>query len=270
MFQPILPMGGLAGWAVLSRTYELQTRSFNASPAITRDTDYFVEKIGEINTAEELVADRRLLRVALGAYGLEDDINSKAFLQKILEGGVINQESLANKLADDRYKQFAKAFGFELGTPNTKLSDFPEKIVDRFRRQQFEVAIGEQDQTMRFALNADRMLEEFAAASGADDTKWFRLMGNAPLRKVMETALGLPESIGKLDIDRQLEDFKDRAARQLGGNGFAQFADKDARDAVVQRYLARAQVAEIATQSTASIAISLLENSVAFAKSFRR
>ena len=47
--------------------------TFTKSIELKRDTEYFQEKISSITSAEELVSDRRLLTVALGAFGLQDD-----------------------------------------------------------------------------------------------------------------------------------------------------------------------------------------------------
>ena len=75
-FQPIIPMSGLGGWAFLNATRNSQTKAFEQSPAISRDTDYFEARIGDIDSAEALVSDRRLLRVALGAFGLQDQMQN--------------------------------------------------------------------------------------------------------------------------------------------------------------------------------------------------
>ena len=40
-----------------------------------------------MKSAADLVADRRLLKVALGAFGLEGEIDKKAFIRKVLEEG---------------------------------------------------------------------------------------------------------------------------------------------------------------------------------------
>ncbi|MBW6496595.1 MAG: DUF1217 domain-containing protein, partial [Burkholderiaceae bacterium] len=108
---------------------------FAKGPQLLRDTAYFEARIGSVNSAEELVADRRLLRVALGAFGLQDDINNRFFIRKVLEGGVIQPDSLANKLGDDRYREMSRAFGFgDLAVPSSKLSDFGPDITARYRR----------------------------------------------------------------------------------------------------------------------------------------
>ena len=78
-FVPILPLSGAAGWAMLKRTMATQTAAMQATPEMARDTDYFRANIGKVTTADQLVGDRRLLKVALGAFGLEADIGNKAF-----------------------------------------------------------------------------------------------------------------------------------------------------------------------------------------------
>ena len=269
-FSPVVAGSGIVAWKLMTRTLDTQSTAFAKSPEVLRDTEYFESTIGSINTAEELVADRRLLRVALGAFGLQDDINNRAFIQKILEGGSIKDDALANKLTDDRYRELSKSFGFgDFNTPRTKLSYFGAEITEKFRRQQFEVAVGEQDDTMRLALNADRVLADMADSSASDDTLWFRIMGNPPLRQVMETALGLPSSFSQLDIDQQLDIFKDRAERNFGGRAVAQFADPEVREKVVQRFLLRAQLDEYQTASAGAVAVSLLQSASAFARSLR-
>lgn len=262
-YQPVVPMPGLAGWRFLQRTMPAQTQSFARSTEVARDTAYFEANIGKIDSAEDLVKDRRLLRVALGAFGLSDDINNRAFIQKILEGGVLTPDSLANKLADDRYKDLTKAFGFgDFPVPNTKLSDFGKRITDRFRTQQFAVAVGQQDDSMRLALNAQTALPEIANSSASEDTKWFRIMGTPPLRRIFETALGLPQSFGKLDIDQQLVVFREKAQSQLGVESVAKLAEQDKINQLVDRFLLRAQVSTTPAGSSASVALTLLQSAV--------
>lgn len=260
-FQPLVPTTGLAGWRFLQRTMPVQAAAFAKTPETQRDTAYFEAQIGKIDSAEQLVGDRRLLRVALGAFGLSDDINNRAFIQKIMEGGVLKPDSLANKMADDRYKKLTKAFGFgDFPIPNTKLSDFGVKISERFRSQQFAVAVGLQDDAMRLALNVQSDLPEIADSSASDDTKWFKILGTPPLRAVFETALGLPAAFGKLDIDQQLGIFRDKSKQQLDVTAVADFSDAEVRDKLIDRYLLRAQVGTFRAANSPLVALTLLQS----------
>ncbi|WP_306004454.1 DUF1217 domain-containing protein [Aquicoccus porphyridii] len=260
-FQPVIPAGGLVGWRFLQQTRPAQEAAFRDAPAIQRDTAYFAERIGQIDSAAELVSDRRLLSVALGAFGLQDDINNRYFVQRMLDDGTIKPDALANRMADDRYKSFSRAFGFgDFAVPRTKLSDFADEIVNRYLSKSFEVAVGDQQEDMRLALNAQSELPRIASESGTNDTKWFRVMGNAPLRKLFEVALGLPESFGQIDLDKQLEIFRDKAARQFGTGEIDEIATPEMLDRVVQRFLVRTQVDTGPANIAGSIALTLLQS----------
>ncbi len=261
MFQPVVPLSGFAGWSFLQRTRESQQEAFAESAQVKRATDDFRERIGSINTAEELVQDRQLLQVALGAYGLDDDINNKYLIQKVLEGGVIQPDALANRLSDPRYRALSEAFGFgDFSTPNTKLSTFPDETLERYEARQFEKAVGEQNNTLRLAMNVAPALADLLEGQSSEDGRWFSVMGNPPLRNVIETALGLPPSFGALDIDKQLVDFKQRTAATFGSESVDVFAEPEAQEKLVRLFLLRDQVGQATQLSSAQSALTLISS----------
>ena len=261
-FQPVIPFGGMAGWAFLQRTRASQQSAFEKSPEIARDTDYFAENIGKITTAEELVNDYRLLKVALGAFGLDDDISNKFFIRKVLEDGTLSPDALANKLSDKRYLEMAKTFGFgDFATPNTQLSDFADKILSAYKTRQFEISVGEQNSDLRLSLSLERDLGAILEKTNTPDGKWYSVMGNPPLRKVFETALGLPPSFGTLDLDLQLSGFRERAQAVFGDSEVDQFSAPDKMEELNRLFLVRSQInAGSAFLSSGSIALTLLQN----------
>jgi hypothetical protein len=264
-FQPILPLSGYGGWRFLNRTLETQQAAFQKSPAMQRDTAHFRERIAAIDSAEALVADRRLLRVALGAFGLEEDINNRAFLRKILEGGTTDPESLANRLADKRYFEFSKAFGFgEFEIRRNRLSGFADDMIKAYQSRQFEVAVGRQDESMRLALGLRRDLAALAGRETGERAKWFSVMGNPPLRRVFETAFGLPKAFAGLDLDRQLAILQERTRRAFGGGDVSQFADPVRVEELAQRFLLRADLDRMApTSGSGSVALQLIQAAAA-------
>ena len=257
-FQPVIPSGGYAGWVFLNRTLDAQQTAHQRS--LQTDTDYFAEHIGEVRTVDDLLSDRRLLNVALGAFGLDDDINSTFFIGKVLREGTSNPDALANKLADKTYLKLSQAFGFGEGIPpRTQLSGFAEEIAGAYHARQFEISVGDQNEDFRLALTAQRELPDIAGSESSIDTKWYTIMGSPPLRSVFESALGLPSSFGSLDIEDQLATFKSRARRQFGSDDPSQFSDPAARDRLVQTFLLRSQIADGAQAlSSANTALVLL------------
>jgi hypothetical protein len=264
-YSPAIPLGGYAGWAYLKRTMTAQTKAFNSAPDIKSDEEYFRSKIGNVTTAEQLVSDRRLLKVALGAFGLDADIDNKFFIQKVLQDGTLKTGTLANKLADKQYQKMSSAFGFgDYTIPSTKISTFPDKIIDAYRARQFESAIGDQSEDLRLALNVQRELPAIAGKSTAsENTMWFTILGSAPLRKVFEKALGLPSSIGTLDLDQQLSAFKAKASIQLGSSAVSQFTDPTKVEGLVRRFLVRSEAETYAKSGSGNAALQIMQQVVA-------
>ena len=261
MFQPVLPFSGVSGWRFLQSTYDRQYESFTKSADLKRDTEYFQKNIASIETAEDLVNDRRLLTVALGAFGLQDDLNNRYFIQKILEEGTTNDDSLANRFADPRYADLSRAFGLGPGeVRKTSDAGFAGDIIAQFQANRFEIAAGDQDQTMRIALYAQRELENLASEETSIDTKWFAIMGDPPMRSLFEKALSLPSAFGQIDIDQQLGVFKARASRVFGSADPSVFSDEAKRDELITRFVAMDQIDQLsASLSSGAIALSLLQ-----------
>lgn len=258
-FQPVIVGTGLVGWQFLKSTQESQREVFEAGAQLQRDTEYFAENIGSIKTAEDLVSDLRLRRVALGAFGLQEDINNKFFIQKILEEGTSEPTALANRMADERYKSLTNAFSFDspLG-PRTSLSKFPEEILSRYRAQEFEIAVGNQDENLRLSLNFERNLPEITEEGTTADTQWLRVMGTAPLRKVFETALGLPSSFAQIDLDKQMEVLREKSQSRFGASEVADLAEPEVMEKIIQSFLLQSQIQEFSATSSSQVAVTLL------------
>ncbi|WP_300033220.1 DUF1217 domain-containing protein [uncultured Roseobacter sp.] len=227
MFSPIIPTSGLSGWSYLQRTYDTQIKTFSENAEQSRAITYFAENISEVRTAKDLVSDRRLLEVALGAFGLQDDIDNRFFIQKMLEEGSTNDDAFANRFSDRRYLEFVEAFGLGPGErSDIGTTELTERITSLYTSNSFEVAAGQQDDTMRVALYAQRKLAELAgppvkpperiaaeavseavsefAGSVSDDTEYFErnigqiqtvddLLGDTRLLKIALGAFGLDE-----------------------------------------------------------------------------
>lgn len=261
-YVPIIPASGYAGWKMLNRTMTLQKAAFVASAEIQRDEAYFREKIASVTTAEDLVSDRRLLKVALGAFGLDSDINNKFFIQKVLDEGTLDSTSLANKLSDKTYLKLSQAFGFgDFSTPRTVLSDFADEILAQYEARQFEVAVGESDDTFRLALAAQRELPELAEKSSSETTKWYTVIGSKSLSSVMRTALGLPDSVASLDVDQQLKIFRQKSDDVLGSPDVSGLGEPETLEKVIRLFLVRSQIDTGGSVSSASAALQLLSAS---------
>lgn len=87
---------------------------------VENEVSHFIFNIGGVTSIDGLLADKRLLTVALGAFGLNAATETPARVREMLEGGVSDPQSPANRLADKRYANFVTAFNFvELGAATT-------------------------------------------------------------------------------------------------------------------------------------------------------
>ncbi|MBB4003276.1 DUF1217 domain-containing protein [Aurantimonas endophytica] len=100
-------------------SYQLYTRDMPktldriaSDPVIKRDAEYYRANIHSVSTIDEFMADYRLYSYAMKAYGLEEQIPSRALIKKVLESDLSDKTSIANKLSDERYRTFAAAFTF--------------------------------------------------------------------------------------------------------------------------------------------------------------
>lgn len=257
-FQPTIPTTGLAGWRFLQRTEASQKATFDKNVTLAKDVQYFTDNISKVTSAADLVADRRLLKVALGAFGLDSEISKKAFIRKILDEGSTAPTALAVRMTEPSYKKLAAAFGFgDAGGSQTAVAGFAKTITDAYKTRAFEAAVGDSNENMRLALNFKREIADLAAA---DKASWYSVIGSKSMRKVIEKAFGLPsDSFGKLDVDRQREILRSKSSAMFGSSELSVFKDAANVSKVIDRFLARAQIEEGPTISgSASSALTLL------------
>lgn len=262
-FSPVLPLTGLAGFRFLESTQDRQVEFFNKSPDVQREIDYFLEKAPNVNSSEQLVTDRRLLGVVLGAFGLDEDIDKAAFIRKVIDEGTFDDRSFANRLVDPAYREMSAFLGFGdvgglLVFENTRTN-----IVARYQERQFELAVGEVDLDMRLALNFKREASELAVSGVNERTGWLQLLGSPPLRQVVEAALNLPSQFASIDLDQQVDEIQDRASKIFGFDNPSALSDSKILSEFVDRFLLQQQVRNggaVAT-SSGSVALSLLSAS---------
>ena len=258
----LLGSGGIAGWNILKRTAAAQMKMVQQDPVVARTTAYVRDKIADAGTPDALVSDYRLLSAALGAFGLEGDIANKAFIRKILESDLSDDKSLVNRLSDKRYLRLAQAFRYDRGDATVRSAGFGDKLSTQYVEREFERRVGDGDQDLRIALNARRELANLANRTSTNDTLWFEVLGNPPLRRMFEVGLGFdPKSFGQLPVDRQHAELKGKADKMFGSDSFAVFRDEASVEKLIKTFLVRAQMTQTSAAATGySNALTLLSN----------
>lgn len=240
-FTPVIPSTGLSGWNFLKATLERQSEISAQSPGLSRDIEYFEDNISAVETLDDLMGDRQLLKVALGAYGLSDELDKGAYVRRMLEEGLSDDSSFANRLNNTDYINLVEKFDFEGGTLSLSQDDVSE-ITELYKRQNFETDVGDVDDTMRLALNFERKIGEISSQDNSEAGGWFKIMGSVPLRTVIETAFNLPSEFSALDIDAQAKILADKAQAGYGSRTVDIFNDPEVVDDLIKNYLLREQI----------------------------
>ncbi|MGB6230698.1 MAG: DUF1217 domain-containing protein [Litorimonas sp.] len=239
---PSLIGGSLTGYLFLKETQERQQATFETSPDIERDVESLREKLSQPFTLDDLMGDRQLLRPVLQSFGLEGELDKGAFVRRIIEDGPDDPQGFARRLNNDDFIALADAFKAD-SEGNIRLSHGQiEDMIENYQDRAFQIAVGEQEQDLRLALNFEKEISDLAADSSTDRAFWFKVIGNTPLMEVFSTALILPDGLSNLDIEKQADYLQDRASRLIGDDPRAILATKEGAEATVRRFITQRQV----------------------------
>ena len=152
---------------------------------------------------------------------------TKAGSEKWKVGAAIghdDDEAFVNRLADNRYVEFAKTFDFNrYGATATTFSRASTGVAEKYVRQTLEENAGETNTAVRLALYFERKAPEITSVT--------QILADQALFTVVRTNLGLPESFSMLDIDRQIEIFEERVDLEA-------FSDPEAVAKQIERFSA--------------------------------
>ena len=132
-------LSGLGAWQALNRNLDKRMELFAKEPAIAREIANFKAKIGNVQTADQLVGDQRLYEFALTAYELEGQENAHGLMKRVLSEDLSDSGAAANRMVDVRYRTMAKDFGFAGGSSDDGKIN---KMVTSYLRSVFEQRTG--------------------------------------------------------------------------------------------------------------------------------
>ncbi len=215
-------------YQVLQRSQERQLEAFAEQPVIKRNLDAFKANAPQIKTVDQLLDDRRSLEVVLSAFQLEEQINARAFLKKIISEPIDDSDSLVNKLIEPRYKALAESLqGLAAGEDPFSNPAKVTEIADQYLANEFEKAVGETTPGIREALYFKRTIGDVENLS--------QLLANPTLKDVARVAAGLPQDILSLDFDQQQPRFEEKIDVE-------KLKDPKFLDTFLRRYLVRVEL----------------------------
>ncbi|WP_417720482.1 DUF1217 domain-containing protein [Salipiger sp.] len=212
-----------------------------------------------VTTSNDFFSDIKLMLETYKFFGLPSRSNQAGYVNRILNSDRSDPAAMIHGVTDGRYLALADAFRIE--EPNTDRiypPEFADQVVTNYLDRQFEISIGESDESMRVALSMERDLGKVIGNAKGNDSRWYGVMASNLLREVFETVFQLPDSFGTLDVDRQLKELKHRSESYFGTSALEDFTDPDRMEDLRRRYLMQSNLQSSATSSSASIVLSLL------------
>ncbi|MGX5839688.1 DUF1217 domain-containing protein [Mesorhizobium sp. ArgA1] len=169
--------------------------------AVEAETSYYLANITKVKSIDDLMADSRLYNYALSASGIDPASVSKDLIRRVLEGGVRDPDSVANKANNKAFARLATSLNFEAyGEAATTRSASQQPVVDKYMRQTLEEDAGKTNEGVRLALYFERKAPTI--------TNWYDVLADTALASVVRTAIGLPDSFATADIDKQAQAFE--------------------------------------------------------------
>lgn len=188
----------LTSYNMLTRDLDKSLALKAAESANARETAYFRENIGSVETIDEFLGDYRLYSYAMRAFGLDDMIFAKAYMRKVLEEGVSDTGSFANTLLDERFKEFATTFDFaSYGRSTTQLEVVTKGVVEKYNRAMLETDAGEENEGVRLALYFQRKAPEI--------NSYYDILADKALTKFFQVTFSLPETMSSIDVEQQVK-----------------------------------------------------------------
>ncbi|MEM9810301.1 MAG: DUF1217 domain-containing protein [Pseudomonadota bacterium] len=170
---------------------------------VERETDYFRDTIGEVESADDLLADFRLYRFAMTAFDLSETLESRAIVQRVLSENPQDQDALSRRLQDSRFRTMATSF--DLGKLQTLSPQVESLIEQRAQQPSF----------LRPAIEPTATNEGLRLAADFLDTaetltSWDQVLNDDNLSEVVFTALDIPIEIQLADDDELIEELEKR------------------------------------------------------------
>jgi hypothetical protein len=155
-----------------------------------------------LETADHLLADRRLLDFMLVAERIDPKSITTDYLKKIFKSDLKDPKSFANTEKDPRFRALAGSFNFDAKGNISATTRQPiqnnrslMETRDKYVRQKLEERAGEENSGVRLALYFKRMAGGISSA--------YDILADKALSEVTRTALGIPAETANAKVDAQ-------------------------------------------------------------------
>jgi hypothetical protein len=187
---------------MVNRDLKSNIERVKSSNEVAREEQFYKDNIGSVKTVDEFVDNYRLFSYAMKAHGLEDMTYAKAFMKKVLNSDLTDDNSFANLLTDDRYRKFAEAYKFSSDTKTVQTTAQIDDVIGQHKKAienegesvavenaYYKATIGSVT-TVDQLLGNERLRDYVLKAFGVDTPYWSK----DHLTKVLTSDLNDPAS----------------------------------------------------------------------------
>jgi Protein of unknown function (DUF1217) len=232
---PIIPVSGYGGWKYLQATYDRQLARHADAPDVKADRAYVESRLAQPLALKDFLQDGRLMRVAMTAFDLKGEEWKRGFVRKVLTEAATPGSTFLARLNNPKYTAFASAFA-PRGETIRLTPEAATAVGQKFERATFTLAVGEVNPSMRLALNYQAEIGAVIGTGSAETAILYRMLGNVPVRTVLESALGLPESVRGLPVEKQAALFREKLGSVIGVTALDDLASPEYSEKIIRRF----------------------------------
>ncbi len=168
---------------------------FAKSGAVSSEVDYFRARAAACETPDDFVKNYRLLRFALTAYSMEDQLRFPARIKQILKDDPGKESALVNRMKSEGYKEINADFAFATeGVKKLQDPAFIDKVVRKFQQAQYETSLGNANPALSDALYFQRKIGKVKST--------YEIISDPVLFNVTRVALDIPNAAVSGDVRR--------------------------------------------------------------------
>jgi hypothetical protein len=185
--------------ATLTDAQHNQTRGVKtaaAEPQVQLAVSNFTKAVNSATSVKQLLANPQVMTVLLTANGMSDQVGYTALAAKALTSTLSDPQSLVHRLTDPRWLTLAKTYNFAgNGLAAIKNPAAIAKIAQDYAKATW---MKSEDTVSPGLSNALSFIQQ---ASGITSVNG--VLGNAAVRTVVTTALGIPQQIAFQTLEAQ-------------------------------------------------------------------
>ena len=166
---------------LVRRDMKVSLQRVSQDPINARQTQYYQDNIGKVSSIDEFLDDYQLYSYAMKAFGLEEMTYAKAFMRQVLESDLNDDNSFANRVSDERYRDFAAAFNFTASTPTVQTDAQLDELIGLYGQSIVNAGDAAKEETRYYNVM-------MGSISNVD-----QLLNNERLREYVFTAYGIDE-----------------------------------------------------------------------------